>query len=79
MEDNSFLVDIETLGYLVHNRTSGDMKLYLGKFVDGEFQTTINSIKDLDIIDQEKIKEHIRSTWVNIKYDYDDTPRSFQI
>lgn len=61
MDDNSILLDRKTLEHKVHNRTKGRLRLYLGEFVNGEFVTTVETIKYLSDEEQAKIKEHIRS------------------
>ena len=61
MDDNSILLDITTLEHKVHNRTKGKLRLYLGEFINGEFVTTVDTIKHLNEEEQSKIKEHIMS------------------
>lgn len=61
MEDNSLYLDIKTLTHIIHQRTKGRLKLYLGEFIDGEFVVTTDTIKHLEIEDSERIKEYLRS------------------
>jgi hypothetical protein len=61
IDDNSLVLDVNTLDYIIHNRKKGRLKLYLGEFTNGEFKKTVETIKDLDIENQTRLKNHIRT------------------
>lgn len=61
IENNSLLVDIKTLKYNVHNKTKGRIRIHLGEFINDEFNITVNTIKDLDDLEQSKLRGYIKS------------------
>jgi hypothetical protein len=58
---NVLFVDIKTLKYKVANRTKGRLRLFLGEFKDEEFIITVDTIKDLEDMEQKKLRGYIKS------------------
>jgi len=63
ISDNSFLFDLNTSEHKILNWKKGRLRLYLGKFENDEFIPTVNTIKELDIDEQNRVRESIRNIW----------------
>jgi len=63
IEENTFLFDLNTSEHKIPHWKKGRLRLYLGKFENGEFTQTVSTIKELDIDEQNKVRESIRNIW----------------
>lgn len=62
-EDNILYVDLENLTHkmIIYNKTTPNVRLYLGKILPDEFEVTIGSIKLLPDEQQSNVRKYIRS------------------
>lgn len=60
IRDNNVLFDVRTGKCIVHNRTRGKMRLFLGEFRDGEFHITLPTIMAINASTADQVREACR-------------------